>query len=372
METTEQVPFDPSNLDTLHGYPKEEQIDLIFSLFPNYSEEEKKQLLRKIHKERKVKQNLFCSNHGELIHYLLESTETLDLYDLSSFVKYAVTQENPVITAQFLAYRNQHYAKEEVQQFEDRQALLAQGFELFTFSEFSHKWLCRKEGTGITISGYLGTETSEYIPHHVADGTEIRVMESGDYPYIQSWLIEADLEECDPFFRNEWVESVILTGKLKKLPCFEDCCSLESITLPDSLTEIRDSAFASCTALSSITLPHSVTVIEDHAFYGCTALSSITLPDSITMIEDSTFYGCTSLTSITLSDSLTEIGRSAFESCTSLTSLTLPNSLTEIGRSAFSRCKLLESITLPNSLTQYQESYKSEFGLKLISNTFRC
>jgi hypothetical protein len=75
------------------------------------------------------------------------------------------------------------------------------------------------------------------------------------------------------------------------------------------------------------------------AFEVCTSLESITLPNSLTSIGPGAFSGCSSLTSITLPPhSLTSIGRGAFAGCTSLTSITLPNSLTSIGRGAFSGC----------------------------------
>ena len=126
---------------------------------------------------------------------------------------------------------------------------------------------------------------------------------------------------------------------------------ITSITLPNSVTSIGDSAFYYCTSLTSITIPDSVTSIGSSAFCHCRSLTSITIPNSVTSIGDSAFYNCTSLTSITIPDSVTSIGNSAFRLCSSLTSITIPNSVTSIGNSAFSLCSSLTSITIPNSVT---------------------
>ena len=124
-----------------------------------------------------------------------------------------------------------------------------------------------------------------------------------------------------------------------------------SITIPDSVTSIGNSAFAGCTSLTSITIPDGVTSIGDSAFYGCTGLTSITILGSVTSIGESTFQYCTSLTSITIPDGVTSIGGFAFAFCFGLTSITIPDGVTSIGDWAFSNCSSLTSITIPDGAT---------------------
>ena len=43
-------------------------------------------------------------------------------------------------------------------------------------------------------------------------------------------------------------------------------------------------------------LSHSrLKIIGRSAFFGCTAIETITIPDSVTQIDPDVFYGCTSL-----------------------------------------------------------------------------
>jgi len=62
-----------------------------------------------------------------------------------------------------------------------------------------------------------------------------------------------------------------------------------------------------------------VTCIGANAFYDSFNLKSVTLPDSITEIKTYAFYRCNSLTKITIPDSVTSIGEYAFSDCKNLT-----------------------------------------------------
>ncbi|MBR4045919.1 MAG: leucine-rich repeat protein, partial [Alistipes sp.] len=125
---------------------------------------------------------------------------------------------------------------------------------------------------------------------------------------------------------------------------FEDCSSLESVTIPDSVTTIGYNAFWNCSSLTSVTIGDSVTTISDSAFAGCRSLTSATIGNSVTTIGSSAFRYCRSLTSITIPDSVTTIGDYTFYECTSLTSVTIGNSVMSIGDSAFSGCSSLTSV----------------------------
>ena len=128
---------------------------------------------------------------------------------------------------------------------------------------------------------------------------------------------------------------------------FEDCSSLTSVTIPNSVTSIGGDAFSGCSSLTSVTIPNSVTSIGYEAFYKCSSLTSVTIGNSVTSIGDRAFYFCSSLTSVTIPNSVTSIGHYAFNGCSGLTSVTIPNSVTSIGSSAFSGCSGLTAIYVP-------------------------
>jgi hypothetical protein len=88
--------------------------------------------------------------------------------------------------------------------------------------------------------------------------------------------------------------------KLLSIPdyAFEDCSSLTSVTIGDSVTTIGYEAFKKCTSLTSITIPDSVTTIGDDAFQSCYSLKSVTIGDSVTTIGGWAFSDCHSLTSV--------------------------------------------------------------------------
>ncbi|MDE7215091.1 MAG: leucine-rich repeat domain-containing protein, partial [Clostridia bacterium] len=79
---------------------------------------------------------------------------------------------------------------------------------------------------------------------------------------------------------------------------FEWCANLESVTLPESLTEICGSAFLGCENLKEIRLPKNLTSIGPEAFKDCRALKSITIPENVANIGAHAFENCVNLTEI--------------------------------------------------------------------------
>ena len=81
---------------------------------------------------------------------------------------------------------------------------------------------------------------------------------------------------------------------------FKDCSNLVSITLPNSLIYIEQSAFQYCSSLKSIIIPNSVRLIDWDAFSNCYSLTSITIPYSVTSLGSGAFNSCFNLTSVTV------------------------------------------------------------------------
>lgn len=149
---------------------------------------------------------------------------------------------------------------------------------------------------------------------------------------------------------------------------FENCYSLQSVTLPNNIISIGDSVFKGCASLESISIPNSVTHIDTSAFEGCSYLQSVRLPNSLIAIGSSAFKGCASLARITIPNTVTNIDTSAFEGCSYLQSVTLSTNLIAIGSSAFKGCGSLERIVIPLSV-QYidDEAFKNCSSLSVVT-----
>ena len=75
--------------------------------------------------------------------------------------------------------------------------------------------------------------------------------------------------------------------------------TITSLTLPETVLELRSSAVASCERLASVTLPQSLVVINRMNFFSCNALSEITIPAGVRYIGDGSFRFCDALRKIT-------------------------------------------------------------------------
>ena len=75
--------------------------------------------------------------------------------------------------------------------------------------------------------------------------------------------------------------------------------TITSLTLPETVLELRSGAVSSCENLTSVTLPQSLVVINRMNFFSCGALSEITIPAGVRYIGDGSFRFCDALRKIT-------------------------------------------------------------------------
>lgn len=128
--------------------------------------------------------------------------------------------------------------------------------------------------------------------------------------------------------------------------------SIESITIPNSVTKIGQGAFSMCRQLSLINLPQNLAKIDMSAFNSCSNLRSITIPQNVVTLERQVFYNCNLLKSVTLNEGLKRIKANAFKGCTSLKSITIPESVTNIEQSAFANVEIVHMLsTTPPTIT---------------------
>ena len=136
---------------------------------------------------------------------------------------------------------------------------------------------------------------------------------------------------------------------------FNDCKQLSSVSLSSKLTELGRSVFSNCTCLTSIRIPDTVTGIGDYVFSDCTALKDITWSKALETIESYAFQNCSALTDVTIPDSVKSIGYGVFSDCSALSAVTLPDGVKELGGQLFNNCDALTTVTIPDSVTSIGE-----------------
>ncbi len=129
---------------------------------------------------------------------------------------------------------------------------------------------------------------------------------------------------------------------------FTDCKLLNSVKLPQALTQLGYRAFSGCVSLPSIEIPANTKAGYDGGYgewiYGCTALKKVKIAEGATFIADYAFRNCTSFTEIEIPDTVKTIGSETFANCTQLREIPTMNGVTTISDSAFSGCTGLASI----------------------------
>ena len=105
---------------------------------------------------------------------------------------------------------------------------------------------------------------------------------------------------------------------------FYNCRSLTSLKLPKTVKRIELYAMQYCKSLQKCTLPESLSEINDKAFAN-TNLSEVTFPASLTSIKSKVFYECSNLKTLRFtSSSVPTFGQDVFEDCSKLEKVYVP------------------------------------------------
>ena len=150
--------------------------------------------------------------------------------------------------------------------------------------------------------------------------------------------------------------SVTLGGGTIGTRAFEGCTNLRSLDM-GAVTEIRDHAFQDCVSLESVYLPDTLTKVQSEIFRNCTALTSVSLSSDIAW-ANSMFAGCSALRDVELRPgSNGVIGSCAFEDCTSLEQITIGDGTIQVGFHAFNNCLNLREVWIPGTVNNLTDCF---------------
>ena len=210
---------------------------------------------------------------------------------------------------------------------------------------------------------------------------------------------------CISGVKNKNATEIVIPSNYKGKPvkeidfsAFNDCNSLEKITISDNISNIYFNTFENCNKLVNISvcenneyyksvdgnlyskdattlvryigkqtefeIPQTVTTISSNAFSNSSTLTKITIPDNVTVIDQFAFENCSSLECVKLPESLVAFGMLppdgsfrwingyVFANCKNLKSITLPKNIEYAAfDSCFSGCLNLETVNLPNNIS---------------------
>lgn len=146
---------------------------------------------------------------------------------------------------------------------------------------------------------------------------------------------------------------------------------MTSVTIPNSVYSLGNSAFSGCSALTDLTIGNSVPSVSSTVFEGCPAIKTLTVNDgaetlafqsgnswlaNVTKLymgrnivnSDNSNINFKALENLAVGNEVAEINASMFANCSSLKEVVLGNKIKSIGDNAFSDCSLTEVVIPPS------------------------
>lgn len=117
-----------------------------------------------------------------------------------------------------------------------------------------------------------------------------------------------------------------------------------SVTIPDTIKKIGESAFCGCCCLNEVVIPETVEEIGEEAFYDCVCLSD---DDGFVIVRDVLYEYFGEREEVIVPEGIKTIGCYCFSN-DNIKNIILPGSVCKIEESAFYLCKNLRIVDIPN------------------------
>ena len=129
------------------------------------------------------------------------------------------------------------------------------------------------------------------------------------------------------------------------------------------ITSIADWAFDENKTMETVSIPSTVTKIGEASFNACTALKRVNLPKNLTKISASAFWYCTNLKQVFIYDKVTSIGKNAFTGCKNITIYVVKGSYAE------THVKKLDNVKMGYRYMTSLELTKTSLSLEIGNTT---
>ena len=218
-----------------------------------------------------------------------------------------------------------------------RNGFLKKGYNITSSTNYSDM-ISSLADDGTYYLNYQGTLNAEILTSLAS-----AIRDFADAKTIELDLFEAALTGLDPF------------------PGMTDTQNLITIVLPQSITEIGESAFFDCNDLSRVAIKSNIIEIGSDAFSACNALTYINIPDSVVDIDTGAFSGCSSLWLNKLPDGITVLKQCVFQA-SGMESMPWQENpaITKISTAAFEACQSFDGIDIGGVITTIeQDAFKN-------------
>ena len=171
--------------------------------------------------------------------------------------------------------------------------------------------------------------------------------------------------QCGDMHTNSGLVNVIFDSesqlKLIDHDAFAGCYAIREFELPREVETIGENAFYDDWCIKKFTFQEGSRLksIGGNAFHCNSSLQSLTLPSSVTNIGHHAFYQCSSLDEFVIPDGVESIERAVFAECSKLKTVTVPNSVKKIVQKAFLNCSSLETVVYKGTADQWDNLINS-------------
>jgi UDP-N-acetylmuramoyl-tripeptide--D-alanyl-D-alanine ligase len=147
-----------------------------------------------------------------------------------------------------------------------------------------------------------------------------------------------------------YTDHAVVTKKLTTVADVEIPACVEELPV----TGIERSVFSGSKYTESVTFPDTLTNIRYCAFYKANKLKTVSTPPSVRIIDNSAFSTCANLCTVEIAEGCTHLGYRAFGNCKALEKITIPATVRQIGGECFLNC---EKLTIHGKAGSYAEQY---------------